>query len=247
MSDFEELWHNDRNCIITAKKEIDAQQCFQYLRENMRTYPNKSVFFIITGHHHEKPVDNSNLAIVGKTDLRLYTSIASEWECLEEELTKKCTYDNCGKKCDNCVWQDKQFLLEPVIVQTNDFDNKDGVNKPSKASLNGLKVKFNSLRESRSPYVLVYLSCWSHYSPIKTTIRALGLYAVLTLKKERSDLTIGQVFKLDDEQEKYLELVADDQMIGGQLRTKDLIIAGKCYCIAMWSVCHQFIWEKFEY
>ena len=53
MSDFEELWHNNRNCIITAKKEITAEQCFQYLRKNMCTYPKKSVFFVITGHHHE--------------------------------------------------------------------------------------------------------------------------------------------------------------------------------------------------
>ena len=223
MSNFEELWHNDRNCIITAKKEVDAQQCFEYLRENMRSYPKKSVFFIITGHHHEG-LNESNMAIVGKTDTGLYGSIGSEWECLKNELKEKCTNDNCGKKCDNCVWQDKQFSLDRVFVETNDFDNEDGINKPSETSLDELKVKFNSLRESKSPYVLVYLSCWSHYSPIKTIIRALGLYSVLALKKDRSDLTIGQVFKLDDEQEEYLEMVADDSKT-----KKDLIIAGKYF------------------
>ena len=223
MSDFEELWHNDRNCIITAKNEIDAAQCFQYLRENMRTYPKNSVFFIITGHHHEKPADNSNVAIVGKSDRGLYTSIGSEWALLEEELEEECKNDNCGE-CENCIWQDKQFLLDRFIIETNDIDNEDGIYKPSKAALKELKVKFNSLRESKSPYVLVYLSCWSHYSPIKTTIRALGLYAVLILKKERCDLTIGQVFKLDDEQEEYLEMVTDDSTT-----KKDLIIAGKYF------------------
>ena len=189
----------------------------------MRTYPKKSVFFIITGHHHEG-LNESNMAIVGKTDTGLYGSIGSEWECLKKKLKEKCTNDNCGKKCDNCVWQDKQFSLERVFVETNDFDNEDGINKPSETSLDELKVKFNSLRESKSPYVLVYLSCWSHYSPIKTIIRALGLYAVLALKKDRSDLTIGQVFKLNDEQEQYLEMVVDDSTT-----KKDLIIAGKYF------------------
>ena len=189
----------------------------------MRTYPKKSVFFIITGHHHEG-FDKSNV-VVGKTDTGLHGSIGSEWELLNEELGKECENDNCGE-CDNCVWQDKQFSLERVFVETNDFDNEDGVNKPSETSLDELKVKFNSLRESKSPYVLVYLSCWSHYSPIKTIIQALGLYSVLILKKERSDLTIGQVFKLDKEQEEYLKMVVEDSET-----KKDLIIAGKYFLV----------------
>ena len=192
----------------------------------MRTYPKKSVFFIITGHHHEGPVDNSNVAIVGKTDPGLYGSIGSEWECLKNELKEKCTNDNCGKKCDNCVWQDKQFSIERFSVDTNDYDNEDGINKPSETSLGELNEKFEDLRLSRKPVVFVYASCWSHYSPINTILRAHGLYAILTLKKEKSDLTIEQVFKLNKEQEKYLKMVVDDSGT-----KKDLIIAGKCFLI----------------
>ena len=144
----------------------------------MRTYPKKSVFFIITGHHHEG-LDKSNMAIVGKSDTGLHSSIGSEWECLKKKLKEKCQNDNCGKECDNCVWQDKQFSIERFLVDTNDFDNEDGINKPSETSLDELNEKFQDFRLSEKSVVFVYASCWSHYSPINTILRAHGLYAVL--------------------------------------------------------------------
>ena len=100
--------------------------------------------------------------------------------------------------------------------------NVDGVFKPSKASLRELNVKFNYLRTSDDPIVLVFASCWSHYSPINTFLCARGLFSVLAMKKERSDLTIDRVFELDKEQQKYLKMLVDDP-----LTIKDLIIAGK--------------------
>ena len=88
-------------------------------------------------------------------------------------------------------------------------------------------MKFNYLRTSDDPVVLVFASCWSHYSPINTFLCARGLFAVLALKKERSNLTLDKVFKLNEEQRAYLKMVVDDRMIDGRLITKDLIIAGK--------------------
>ena len=145
---------------------------------------------------------------------------------MKKKLKKKCEKNNC-EECDNCVWQDKQFKLERFLVETNDFDNDSGIHKPSETSLDELNVKFNSLRESKSPYVFMYFSCWSHYSPINTFLCARGLYAVLALKKDKSDLTIERVFDLNKEQQKYLKMVVDDDMIDGRLETKDLIIVGK--------------------
>ena len=102
--------------------------------------------------------------------------------------------------------------------------NVDGIYKPSKASLKELNVKFNYLRTSDDPIVLVFASCWSHYSPINTFLCARGLFSVLAMKKERSDLTIDRVFELDKEQQKYLKMLVDDPMT-----IKDLIIAGKYF------------------
>ena len=224
MSDEEELWHNDRNIIITAKKQVNAQQCFQYLRKNMSSFSKESTFFIITGHHHVG-LDQSNVAVVGETDSGLHAGIASEWELLNIELEKECENDNC-RECENCVWQDKQFKLDRFLIETNNFDSESDIYKPSKTSLGELNGKFEDLRLSKKPVVFVYASCWSHYSPINTILCAHGLYAVLTLKKERSDLTIEKVFKLDEEQEEYLKMVVDDSGT-----KKDLIIAGKYFLV----------------
>ena len=224
MSDEEEFWHNDRNIIITAKKQVDAHQCVQYLRKNMRLFSKESTFFIITGHHHDR-LDKSNVAVVGETHSGLYAGIGSQWELLNEELEKECENDNC-RECDNCVWQDKQFKLDRFVIETNNFDNESDIYKPSKTSLGELNGKFEGLRLSEKPVVFVYFSCWSHYSPINTILCAHGLYAVLALKKDRSDLTIERVFKLVEEQEKYLKMVVDDSP-----SKKDLIIAGKYFLV----------------
>ena len=106
----------------------------------MSSFSKESKFFIITGHHHDG-LDESNVAVVGETDSGLSGGIASEWECLKKELKEKCKNDNCWKKCDNCVWQDKQFSIERFLVDTNDFDNEDGINKPSEISLDELNGK----------------------------------------------------------------------------------------------------------
>ena len=223
MSGVGKLWHDERNVIITANESVDAEQLFQHLKDNMHSYPDGSQFFFVTGHHH------NGQSKVGKPDPALFSAIASGWE----QLHKKCKKDkNCSPKCDNCVWQSKKFQLDMPHLQTNDFDT-EGVYKLADSSLDILKTKFNNLCESKDSIVLVYFSCWSHYSPINTILQALGLYAVLALKKEKSDLTIERVFKLNNEQQEYLKMVVDDPMIDGRLITKDLIIAGKYHLCLM--------------
>ena len=169
MSD--ELWHNDRNLFITAKKEVDAVQFFQYLRNNLRSFPQFSVFLFITGHHI-KGLNKSNEAILGETDAGLHASIGAEWECFDKKLGKKCKEKkNCSPRCDYCVWQEKQFSIDRLFVETNDVDI-EGIYEPSKASLVELNVKSQSLRESEFPYVVVFATDWSHYSPITTLFLA---------------------------------------------------------------------------
>ena len=227
MADIEELWHDQRNFIITAKKKVDARQCFQYLKKNMRKYPDGSTFLMITSHHHDG-LDESNVAIVGRPDQKLDYSVDSEWATLnsKKRLGKDCNENkNCSPKCDNCVWQNKKFKIRKLPFMTKD-PSGHGPYKPCGTSLDKLKTEFDVLSASNMPVVFVYFSCWSHYSPINTILRAHGLYAVLILKKERSDLTLERVFKLDKEQEEYLKMVVDDS--GNK---KDLIIAGKYFLV----------------
>ena len=127
MSNLNELWHDERNIIITAKKEIDANQFFQYMRKNLRKFADHSTFLFITGHHH-KGLNKSNEAILGETDAGLHASIGSEWECFDKKLGKKCKKDKqCSPRCDNCVWQEKQFSIDRIFVETNDLDTGNKV------------------------------------------------------------------------------------------------------------------------
>ena len=190
----------------------------------MRKYPDGSTFLIITGHHHDG-LDESNVAIVGKPDPLLEDSISSEWQTLKKRLKKDCKKNkNCSPKCDNCVWQNKKFGMQRIPFRTKDLSG-NGPYEPCGTSLEELKPQFDFLSTSKIPVVFVYFSCWSHYSPINTILRAHGLYAVLTLKKDRGDLTIEH-FKLDEEQEEYLKMVVDDSQT-----KKDLIIAGKYFLV----------------
>ena len=84
MNDEEELWQNDRNIIITEKKQVDTQQFFLYLKKEMSSFSKESTFFIITGHHHVG-LDQSNVAVVGETDSGLHASIGSNLFKLDEE------------------------------------------------------------------------------------------------------------------------------------------------------------------
>jgi hypothetical protein len=227
MTAIEELWHDDRNFIITAKHKVNANQCFQYLKKNMRKYPDESTFLIITGHHHIG-LDESNVAKLGEPDPKLEDSIDSEWTILnsKKRLGKKCEEDNkCSPQCDNCVWQKKRFKMNTINFKTKDVTG-EGPYRPSGASVDKLKPQFEFLSTSKTPVVFVYFSCWSHYSPINTILCAHGLYAVLALKKDRSELTIERWFQLAEEQQEYLKMVVDDSQT-----KKDLIIAGKYFLV----------------
>ena len=161
MSNLSELWHDKRNFIITAKKEIDANQFFQYLKENLRKFADHSTFLFITGHHH-KGLNKSNEAIVGETDASLHASLGSEWECLKKKLGKKCKKNNkCSPQCDNCVWQKKKFLMERIFVDTNDLNtgNKVKVKQFLGPPNPAMTVKIGySENSAHFPYNLMLLS-----------------------------------------------------------------------------------------
>ena len=74
-------------------------------------------------NRHEGLNESKDKAIVGHTDPGLYSGIGSEWECLTERLGKKCEENNeCYPQCNNCVWQQKEFSMDRIFVETNDLD-----------------------------------------------------------------------------------------------------------------------------
>ena len=80
--------------------------------------------------------------------------------------------------------------------------------------------KYEEIKESKEPCVIIYSSCWSYYSQITQIMRSSGLLSVIALKKDRGEITKGQVYQLNDDQKETLDKVTKEEK-------KDVILSGK--------------------
>ena len=90
----------------------------------------------------------------------------------------------------------------------------------TQTSKESIREKYEEVKESKEPHVIVYSSCWSYYSQITQLMRSCGLLSAVALKKDRGEITTGQVFQLTDNQKETLDIVAKE-------KKKDVIITGK--------------------
>ena len=90
----------------------------------------------------------------------------------------------------------------------------------TQTSMESISKKFEEIKESKEPHVIIYSSCWSYYSQITQIMSSCGLLSAIALKKERGEITTGQVFQLTDNQKETLDTVAKE-------KKKDVIITGK--------------------
>ena len=95
----------------------------------------------------------------------------------------------CPQKCNQCkqcqkflLWNQKQFQMGMVmpIFSKSLQGNKYVLLKSAKTSL---KMKFEELLESKTPYVMIFASCYSHRSKINNILHACGLYSALRQAK----------------------------------------------------------------
>ena len=80
--------------------------------------------------------------------------------------------------------------------------------------------KYEEIKESKEPRVIIYSSCWSYYSQITQIMRSCGLLSAIALKKDRGEITKGQVYQLNDDQKETLDTVTKEEK-------KDVILSGK--------------------
>ena len=99
--------------------------------------------------------------------------------------------------------------LVTEYLEMDDHESKESISK-----------KFEEIKESKEPHVIIYSSCWSYYSQITQIMRSCGLLSAIALKKDRGEITTGQVFQLTDNQKETLDTVAKE-------KKKDVIITGK--------------------
>ena len=127
------------------------------------------------------------------------TETKNEVLCHEEKCCACCVKNKCKKKKKTCY---KKYTL-------------------LKSSRNSIQMKFNDLLKASQPHVLIFASCFSYESEINDILRSCGLLSALIVSAERGAITGGNVFKLDEEQQKFLQKISNDKSI------KDVIIHGK--------------------
>ena len=128
------------------------------------------------------------------------TETKTEVLCHEEKSCACCVKNKCNKKKKKICFK-KYTLLE--------------------SSRNSIQMKFNDLLKASQPHVLIFASCFSYESEINDILRSCGLLSALIVSAERGAITGENVFKLDEEQQIFLQKIANDKSI------KDVIIYGK--------------------
>ena len=193
------------------------------------------------GHAFHYSLSNGGVK-VGESD----DALVQEYKLMMERLVQFCGVkceNNCKKrcnteehdkidckrpKCERCVivkkWQAQNLKAEPVISLKTEKTDVDGKFVLTEEAEMLIEEHFDKFSINDEPLVIIFASCWSKQSPINDILRAHGLYAVLAMKKDRGDITVDKVYKLNEEQIKLLKAVMKEDKNGAI--KKDVIIAG---------------------
>ena len=90
----------------------------------------------------------------------------------------------------------------------------------TQTSKESIREKYEEVKESKEPHVIIYSSCWSYYSQITQIMRSCGLLSAIAIKKDQGEITKGKVYQLNDDQKETLDTVTKEEK-------KDVILSGK--------------------
>ena len=212
------IFHVERNVIITANEKINGTKLEKFLLDNLDNFQEKTDFIVLSGHHHEKNESDGTVS-VGKTD----SALTDGFDGALERLLQHPKSHSCKTDCQKCMWKAKKFKNSSIYIKTI---QKNGKYIISEAGKGKIKSKFEDLLTSTKPHALIFASCFSHLSEINHTLRASGLYSCLLVSTERSEITLGKVCHLDKEQQELLEAVTEVDEESGQCLIKDVILSG---------------------
>ena len=76
-----EKFNSERNVIITTKDKITASVVEEYIKNNLKSYPQGSKFTVFCGHHHKKTgqMAHSESKIVAEYS-SMFDNIIKEYE-----------------------------------------------------------------------------------------------------------------------------------------------------------------------
>ena len=209
-------FHNEKYQIITALDSIRSEDLRKYIVENLSNFPKGTVFRLFTGHHHKKVEDDR--VDIGKSDSKLVSAYNDMIESFENECEKNC------KDCEQCkvsqAWNLDEYRFD--LVKSLSTELKNGKYELRTSAKKCLRVEFDNISRSDVPNTIIFASCYSYFSEIKTIMQSCGLISAVALSSERGDITKGKYYVCDPEQRDFLKAVSQ----GG---FKDFIITGNFF------------------
>ena len=214
-SNVETNTHNYRNVYISFKKEVRATDVETYLKRHLNVFHKNSRFVVLCGIHSFPTGE------IGPSD----SNFVADYYSMFENVISDCK-DQCGQKCETCkqcqkskLWKEKNFKMG-TVVPIFSKKNIKGKYVLLESSVNSITDKIDDLMESNLPHVFIFATCYSLLSEINHLMHSHGLLSVLTMSKERGDITCGKIFHLDEDQKSLLlEIIQNPDK-------KDVIIGG---------------------
>ena len=201
MSHTEGIVHSQNNHFISFTEEVNATHITEYMlpRIKRKEFKPGTHFILVAGTHHGKVQGKVEL---GSTDFvllqgfyhKLFTVLL---ECSDEETGES-------------IWEQMDYSREIIPNSaTENFNMKtfETTYDLSHLSQNDLKCLAKRLRESTTPNVIIFASCFSFESEIRELLIANGILASLNISKDRGDVSEGRVFALNDQQSEIIDLI----------------------------------------
>ena len=194
--------HIENGIIYTFRDEINAFEVEEYLKNHIFQYKVGTRFFVFCGFHTS---DDGKLA---GTDLNLVDQYQAMFERLNED-------------CFSLI-VDKQYQMGKIIPLRSEKNNCGDYILTSQ-SKSEIKILAEDIVMTKTPYILILASCYSHRSEVSTVLRSAGIYSALHVSEDLGKLTKGKSFFLSQEQMELLQLVST------QSSKKDIFIFGKMF------------------
>ena len=192
--------HIENGSIYTFHDEINAFEVETYLKDRIYQYSIGTRFIVFCG------LNTSNDGKLADTDLNL----ADDYQSM---------FDRLNNECQGPIFE-RQYKIGKIIPLHSE-KNDTGNFSLSMQSKFDIKMLAEDIVMTKTPYILILASCYSHRSEVSNLLRSSGIYSVLHISEDLGKLTQGRSFFLSQEQWDLLQLVST------QLGMKDIFISGK--------------------
>ena len=210
----DEVIHVENNVILTTTDLIRPPQVFNYLSNNLHKFKVGSEFVLVCGIHTSEQGELKDSDHVFKFD----------YEAMFRQLNSEPHYNDFSPSSAQPfqLIKERNYKMGQVIeVSSKPDESKDGKYVLKDDSKAKLKKTFEEFLIKCVPIVLILASCFSFNSEICDILRSTGLLTVLNVLEERGEITNGNMFQLDPEQQEFFRIISN-----AVLNIKDIIVLG---------------------